>query len=1494
MVGLLAACSIVLIACTPWPLAAQVRINEFCASNSGIVADPDFGDYADWVELYNPGPGPVNLNGYFLTDNVNVPEKWQISADTLLPAGGYLLIWADDRNTGLHAPYKIAAEGEELALYTPFYVLSDSVTFSTQRSDVSMGRLPGEPGTWAYFSVPTPGTANSTAPSEGLVFRIPTFSREGGMYTQTVSTEIHSAFGGEIRYTLDGSSPTSQSQLYSVPLVIPSTVVIRARVFDPGKLPGPVVTQSYFINENSAGGKLPVVSVATDPGYFWDPDSGLYTQDFKPEWEIPVNVELFENNGMEGAAFNERAGIKVNGLNSWQLPQKMLGVYFRNAYGKGNLDYRLTSQSSRYSYKNFALRASGSDWSYTLFRDVLAHHSTLLNMDLDIMGFRPAVVYVNGQYLGIHNIREKVDDDYIEKSHNMEPGTFDLVENQTHPEAGNLEAYNQFNALLSQDLSDPANYQAVAAAADLENFTDMAITQMACRNTSINHNIMAWKPKGTGKWKWVLMDLDRGFFDAPDRLISFYLSQRQLILDELFENEGYREYFAGRLATHLFTTYNPARMLRLIDEHADDIKDEMPGHILRWEGTTSSYGNAIPSLQYWTNEVCDLRTFVRERPWYLLADLQDYGFPGIASLILACREEQAATLQVNGMRTAGPFSVGPYLRNRDLQVACTDRPGYRFDGWYRVPETVIIPENASWRYNDTGEDPGSTWNMSEYDDSWWSEGQAELGYGDGDEATVISSGGGTDKNITTWFRKQFQVNDQQRENGYFFIHLKKDDGAVIYLNGSEIVRSNLRCSAGMFTDADGDVTDESEDVFITYGFDASLLEPGTNVIAAEIHQSSPHSSDVSFCLVLSCFLPGEAVILSSERTINLRLEEDRLFLMAGYETIESCLVPEVVTGDVVLSADCSPYRVREHVTIPEGSSLTVEEGVEIRMPESGSFFVNGRLVTNGSEEAQVVFRKDPEDPGGPWGGLVFKDTPEPSFLDYTVIEGASEGPDPLLENAAISAFNAELQMDHLTLLNNHSNPVITRFSDVVLANSSLHSEVTGDLINVKYGNARIEGCRFTGNDRPDTDAIDLDGTGEAVVRNCYISGFYGPNSDAIDLGEQAMKVIIDSVVAWNITDKGVSLGQWSSGRVTNSIFVNCNLGVAVKDSSSVRVENCIFYGTGTPVACYEKNPGLAGGNALVRNSILSNSPDDPFMADKKSSIGVTYSLSDTRILPSGQHNLLGDPRFKAPSEFDFSLLPGSPAHLAGNTPLGPADLGVLLTNLEYIPRVMISGFFVNGSGLDLPQYIMLFNPAGEAVDAGGYGIDKGVTAIAPEGTRIGPEGRLFFTSDADHPIWDSTASPVIGWSAGRLSGNGEAIRLLDDHGIVLDHFVYAEEDWPPEGFAGEQVFVLDNPALDNHFPWNWSTGPVREHVVGVQKITGPEWRVYPNPTSDRILIHWNGAYREICRLYSLDGTLLRQFNLQPNGLTEIDLSALGTGLYLIQSGSLTEKIMVTD
>jgi hypothetical protein len=192
-----------------------------------------------------------------------------------------------------------------------------------------------------FFETPTPGAQNEAIFYANYVMNVPSFSKPGGLMVGAQSIELSTDFGGDIRYTLDGSWPDGRSFLYEAPIIFEGNTIIRAAIFKSNQLPGPVKTHSYFVDPEFFENELPVISITGDPGDFWDEDKGIYVQDFKPDWEIPINIEFFVNFGEDRAALNELAGTKINGLNSWELPQKMLGIYFRNNYASNSLNYQL-------------------------------------------------------------------------------------------------------------------------------------------------------------------------------------------------------------------------------------------------------------------------------------------------------------------------------------------------------------------------------------------------------------------------------------------------------------------------------------------------------------------------------------------------------------------------------------------------------------------------------------------------------------------------------------------------------------------------------------------------------------------------------------------------------------------------------------------------------------------------------------------------------------------------------------------------------------------------------------------------------------------------------------------------------------------------------------------------------------------------------------------------------------------------------------------------
>jgi len=189
-----------------------------------------------------------------------------------------------------------------------------------------------------------------------------------------------------------------------------------------------------------------------------------------------------------------------------------------------------------------------------------------------------------------------------------------------------------------------------------------------------------------------------------------------------------------------------------------------------------------------------------------------------------------------------------------------------FDPWIELvnfaPLTIsslsvtCVPANIEWKYLDNGSDQGNAWHAISFNDSSWASGNAQLGYGDGDEATIVSYGpDSNNKYATTYFRHYFIVSNVSSFSS-LSLGLVRDDGAVIYLNGTEIRRDNMNSGEVNYNDfASTLIAGTDESTFFTTSVDPNLLNEGTNVLAVEIHQISGTSSDISFNLFLTASVP---------------------------------------------------------------------------------------------------------------------------------------------------------------------------------------------------------------------------------------------------------------------------------------------------------------------------------------------------------------------------------------------------------------------------------------------------------------------------------------------------------------------------------------------------------------------------------------------------------------------------------------------------------------
>lgn len=437
----------------------SVIINEVMSSNFNNLQDED-GDYPDWIEIYNPSDNQVNLKDFSLSDDNVLTNKW-VFPNIDLASGEYLLVFASGKNRivdNLHSNFKISGSGEKLWLRDGIGNIIDSLDSVAIPTDVSIGRSITDQSEWLFFITPTPGSENSTIGSSALC-SAPIFSFEAGFYN-SINLELTSVNqDSEIYFTIDGSNPDINSELYKSPISINSSTVIKAICLNDTLLPSKIITKSYLINVNHS---LPVISLSTTPSNLWNEENGIYVdgingipgpcspdpKNYNQDWEKPINVEFFETD--KSIAFSMQAGVKIYGGCSRTYPQKSLALYARRNYGYKSINYPVFSELPFDSYEAIILRNSGDDYYSSFMRDGLMH-SIVNDLDLETQAYRPSVVYLNGEYWGIHNIREKINENYLAQHHDINPDNIDFLEKNRTVIAGDASNYNSMMDFLNNN-----------------------------------------------------------------------------------------------------------------------------------------------------------------------------------------------------------------------------------------------------------------------------------------------------------------------------------------------------------------------------------------------------------------------------------------------------------------------------------------------------------------------------------------------------------------------------------------------------------------------------------------------------------------------------------------------------------------------------------------------------------------------------------------------------------------------------------------------------------------------------------------------------------------------------------------------------------------------------------------------------------------------------------------------------------------------------------
>jgi len=724
--------------------AAKLTINADVEINttpiSGVVINevaPFASDYLDeenkredWVELFNTTSEIINVGGLYLSDKASSPDKWQIPSGLSIPAGGYLTIFCDsDPEDGpLHADFSFKASGESAVLSqqtaTGFETL-DRVDFEDIAFESSYARIPNGSGNFVKVGTPT---ANESNNGSLLYLEPPVVDLSSAIYSgaQTISIS-HPDNSAIIKYTLDGSDPDQNSDIYSGPISIVENTAVRAIAIKSGYQDSKPANEAYLINESP---NMDVIFITTDPDNFFDDEIGIYVDgtngiqqycapypvNWAQDWERPANFKMFTPDG--NLAWDVNAGVEINGVCSRNNAMKSLGINLREkTYGDEAIEYELYPTRNHENYQRLKLRNSGQDFIRLGFRDMLNQQLIIGEVDMDMLEGIPTLVFLNGDFWGIHNLREKFSGEYFEAIYDVKEEDLDVIKSPGIPwqtvKEGTDDIYEAlFNFVESADLNDPASIQYFEDNVDVNEFLNYWIFMTYLSNYDWPaNNLKVWRERKAGaKWRYGAEDTDGSTQNIlgdqaepewntlaavsdPNSSVWPNHSNSTLFLRKLIERDDYKAEWVQRTCSFIELFFNTENVNQKTDEIKALYEPNIQRHLDKW-GDGNALGGDVASWNTWVDFYKD---FFATRPALYRQFMQDqYNLSGTYDLTISFDASSGGTVKVNSNEMQLPFNyTGTYMDNLPVKLTAVPNNGYTFQYWLETGDTNPVIDYES-------------------------------------------------------------------------------------------------------------------------------------------------------------------------------------------------------------------------------------------------------------------------------------------------------------------------------------------------------------------------------------------------------------------------------------------------------------------------------------------------------------------------------------------------------------------------------------------------------------------------------------------------------------------------------------------------------------------------------------------------------------------------------------------------------------------------------
>ncbi len=595
-----------------------------------------------------------------------------------------------------HSNFKLSSEGETAYLYNPEGVIVSQLALDGDMADVSWGRYPDGMNNTVMFSSPTPQASNSNVPDFGIA-GTPIATVESGFFItpQYVTLVNPNEAPSDMYFTTDGSEPTISSTLYEgqeIPVF--TSRIIRARAFKTGMAASPIMTHSYFINVSHS---TPIISVVSDNVNLYG-ETGMFDHPFD-DWLKPCYVEYFDSIPAHPLMFAQSSGMIMDGGagGSRGNPQRS----FRLKLADGALGEQpvqlpiIPTRPERNVYSDFYLRNGSNQYLVLPYKDAAQVRMMCEGSNNYFSAWRPVTVYVNGDYFGLYELREKFNTEKFEVEDNATEETIEIL-SQSYFYGGVLRAvegevdhfYESYDALMALDQTTDTYWSDADQYVDMTYYVDYICGETWMGNVDWPYNnIKIYRSDATDyRWRFGIQDLElalqpNGWTDCGHNGLYFLNDQGghpyTAIWLKSIENDQFRTYFINRFADLMNTNYSAERVLAIEQHCFDQSVIEMPNEYQRWGDPWNIDGQ----MDGFYNNHLTFRDELACRAEILQDQITDYfGTPSL-EVTLNVFPAGAGTIKISTLQPSTYPWTGVYYYGIPVSIEAVANEGYTFDHW---------------------------------------------------------------------------------------------------------------------------------------------------------------------------------------------------------------------------------------------------------------------------------------------------------------------------------------------------------------------------------------------------------------------------------------------------------------------------------------------------------------------------------------------------------------------------------------------------------------------------------------------------------------------------------------------------------------------------------------------------------------------------------------------------------------------------------------------